>query len=415
MNMIFLILKFDCDIDEYNAGNPTLPLSRLDAHHIQKQTTTKTRNHMFFLSFGTFHCSSNEDDTPDSLEIKPPQSIGRYDKVKKAGTARDKKHSREHRHRERGGGGGGGGNDSANQMRERNMRGERPHGGVSGGGGSAHSGSGRSSLEARYHNSKSRSSREERNDSRAHPASNRYEKIAINRNEGRAISEQYHSKSVYSSEREREKSRSKVGNYDRKRDSPTKTDAEREMDDLRSKLLSKRSRQDIERKIGEHQHYQEYSRAAEKGIGRAERTEKRGDKEHGKHRMKQRNPIETIDSPENYGDIDVLNAGDKQRAEDPELIARRAKLLDAEREMLRRKQLAREELKARREMQRERDEFGQQQQQSPPPSPSVKRRHHRSEHKRKHHDVGDVEVVQISDNSDHEDDDAEAGSKCKYS
>lgn len=42
----------------------------------------------------------------------------------------------------------------------------------------------------------------------------------------------------------------------RKRYSQEKTDGEREMEDLRSRLLSKRSKQDIERKIEEHQLYQ---------------------------------------------------------------------------------------------------------------------------------------------------------------
>lgn len=44
----------------------------------------------------------------------------------------------------------------------------------------------------------------------------------------------------------------------RKRYSPEKTDAklDREMEDLRSRLLSKRSKQDIERNIDEHQSYQ---------------------------------------------------------------------------------------------------------------------------------------------------------------
>lgn len=42
-------------------------------------------------------------------------------------------------------------------------------------------------------------------------------------------------------------------NRSRKRYSPEKTDGERELEDLRSRLLSKRSKQDIERKIEEHQ------------------------------------------------------------------------------------------------------------------------------------------------------------------
>lgn len=51
-----------------------------------------------------FDKSSNDEDT-DSLEIKPPQMISRYDKHKKSSrdsSARDKKHSRgEHRHKDR--------------------------------------------------------------------------------------------------------------------------------------------------------------------------------------------------------------------------------------------------------------------------------------------------------------------------
>lgn len=44
--------------------------------------------------------------------------------------------------------------------------------------------------------------------------------------------------------------------FSRKRYSTEKTDGERELEDLRSRLLSKRSRQDIERKIEEHQLHQ---------------------------------------------------------------------------------------------------------------------------------------------------------------
>lgn len=46
---------------------------------------------------------SNDEDT-DSLEIKPPQMISRYDKHKKSSSSggREKKHSRgEHRHKDR--------------------------------------------------------------------------------------------------------------------------------------------------------------------------------------------------------------------------------------------------------------------------------------------------------------------------
>lgn len=211
-------------------------------------------------------------------------------------------------------------------------------------------------------------------DSRAYQSTNRHEKV---RSDSRD-QERYNNKNAHG-DREREKLR--VKGYERKRDSPSKSDSERQLEDLRSKLLSKRSRQDIERKIEEHQNYQEYSRAAEKESGRYDQNESRRNEKdfyHSNHRSK-RNPMEIIDSPENYGDIEMNNerAGQKQRSqEDPELVARRAKLLDADREMSKRKQLAREELKARRELQ-----------------------HRRTEHKRRRQQE-QPEVVHISDNDD---------------
>lgn len=284
-------------------------------------------------------------------------------------------------------------------MRERESRADRHHC-------SRHS----NSSEPRYHNSSKTSTMREPRDAREprdlrdardtheprdiRPIDARPYQSGIRHEKMRGDSrdqERYNNKTAHG-DREREKLR--VKGYERKRDSPSKTDAERKMEDLRSKLLSKRSRQDIERKIEEHQSYQEYNRAAEKDSGRYDPNESRRNEKdfyHSNHRSK-RNPMEIIDSPENYGDIEMNNerAAQKQRAdEDPELIARRAKLLDADREMSKRKQLAREELKARRELQ-----------------------HRRSEHKRKRQEQD--EVVQISDNSTHdeEDDDDDADTNC---
>lgn len=322
--------------------------------------------------------SHSDEDTPDSLEIKPPQSIGRYGRMKKSSRGSDKQHSSsrgDYRHKER----------------------SRP-------------------TDSRYHSNSSdrnRGQRDDRYDSRGYAPSSRsgsggYEKS----NRG----DQYHhsnsgSKSAYNDrERDRERSSShrsssknSASAYERKRDSPSKTDAERELDDLRSKLLSKRTRQDIERKIDEHHHYQEY-RAAEKA--KHDRVERRND---GEHRSKHKGPVEIIDSPENYGDGDVVrDSRDKKRTEDPELLARRAKLLDAEREMVRRKQIAREELKQRRELHRDRDgDEMEVHEGSESPKVHAKRRHRRrGEHKHsKRHAVDeDAEVVHISDNSDRDED-----------
>lgn len=225
------------------------------------------------------------------------------------------------------------------------------------------------------------------------PSTNRYEKY-------RSESKEQVTKVAFS-DREREKLR--VKGYERKRNSPEKTDGERKLEDLRSKLLSKRSRHDIERNYEEHQqNYQEFIKPADRDAARYEQNNdsRRNEKDtihHQKHHRSKKPQVEYIDSPENYGDMDAggERVPEKQRPpEDPELVARRAKLLEAEREMAKRKQLAREELKARREMQKEREDTDQ------PASPSEKpaRRHYRTEHRKKRDEP--VEVVQISDNSD---------------
>lgn len=75
-----------------------------------------------------------------------------------------------------------------------------------------------------------------------------------------------------------------------------------------------------------------------------------------KHHSK-KSVIEVIDSPEDYTEIDNEKyKSDKYKekvAEDPETIKRRAKFLEADREMAKRKELAREELELRRELRRE--------------------------------------------------------------
>lgn len=339
-----------------------------------------------------FHYS-NEEDTPDSLEIKPPQSIGRCEKPKKSYSSRSRsgKHSREYRHKER----------HAMRGSKHEARAERHHMSAPSNSrhGYTHKSNSREFRDPREQrdarNSRDgrevREQRDEREIRDARPqvearpyqaSANRYEKY-------RTDSKEQFTKINYS-DREREKLR--VKGYERKRVSPDKTDGERKLEDLRSKLLSKRSRHDIERNCEEHQNYQEreLSRYEQNDSRRSEK-----DVHHQKYRSKKAQ-VEYIDSPENYadGDGDVDRISEKQRApEDPELVARRAKLLDAEREMLKRKQLAREELKARREMQKEREDTDQ-------VSPSEKdvRRHYRAVHRKKRHEP--MEVVQISDNSD---------------
>lgn len=204
--------------------------------------------------------------------------------------------------------------------------------------------------------------------------------------------EHYSSKNVYK-ERERDREREKVRSkeFDRKVESPDKADADRALEDLRSRLLSKRNKQGMDRRNEEHQNYQEM------GGGRTysdrdvyegyDNRHSEKDAYHSKHRSKK--GVEVIDSPEDYHDSDMSDRhrSDKQRmSEDPELIARRAKLLDASREMEKRKEEARKELEARREVHRGKKH-------------DDKSKHHGGSRKRKHSEQDNV--VNISDdNSD---------------
>lgn len=304
------------------------------------------------------------------MDIKPPQVVNsRYSsKQKKASSSRDKKHSREHRHkrdrsRERSTmSTGGGDRDRIRQIQITN----------SGRGNGSNDGYVRGN-EQRYHTSS-------KSNSGLDVPMDRYENMNVRGND------HYSSKIVYK-EREREREKIRYKEYERKRESPDKLAAERALEDLRSRLLNKRNKQDGERRIDENQSGQEYKEQRNDSYD-GRRSEK--DSYHHKQRTR-KSVIEVIDSPEDYHDIDMS----RQRSpEDPELIARRAKLLDANREMDKRKEKAREELEARRELRRGGKDD----------SPHHRSRHS-SSHKRKHLNKDDA-IVNL-DNTD-DDDNAES-------
>lgn len=110
--------------------------------------------------------------------------------------------------------------------------------------------------------------------------------------------------------------------------------------------------------------------------------------------------IEVIDSPDDYNDHDNEKyKSDKYKldksSEDPELIKRRAKLLEAEREMTKRKVLAREELEARRELRREKTSN------SRSPHAHKRKSHHKSH--RRNQSPGEHSVIQLSESEDDDD------------
>lgn len=129
--------------------------------------------------------------------------------------------------------------------------------------------------------------------------------------------------------------------------------------------------------------------------GEAERSRFEKDHYHQKQHSK-KNVVEVIDSPEDYTEIDnekYKSDKYKEKApEDPETIKRRAKFLDADREMTKRKELAREELEARREWRREKGMT------SVSPRPHKKGSRHKS-HKRHHH-TPEESVIQLSETED---------------
>lgn len=136
--------------------------------------------------------------------------------------------------------------------------------------------------------------------------------------------------------------------------------------DLRSRLLSKRHKyvKDYEAEENYEQQKQSHSR-------RKERDSRRGSHS---HKLRHGQVIELLDSPESAAAQQSQRSKQQRRAEaeaaaaiaaqqrrttttDPELLARREKILAAERENRQRKQIAREELEARREqLLRERNE-----------------------------------------------------------
>ncbi|KAH8294108.1 hypothetical protein KR054_008403 [Drosophila jambulina] len=138
-------------------------------------------------------------------------------------------------------------------------------------------------------------------------------------------------------------------------------DAESLEQDLRSRLLKKRH--NFVKDYETEENYEHRGERSERS-----RKEQRERSERSRHKQSRREPvIELLDSPEQEQQPhqhkshrskwreDVATSR-RKAPEDPELLARREKLLAAERESRQRKQTAREELEARRELLRERND-----------------------------------------------------------
>ncbi|KAJ6633557.1 Serine/threonine-protein kinase PITSLRE, partial [Pseudolycoriella hygida] len=297
---------------------------------------------------------SNYDvDTTDSLEIKPPQAGRSEHRYKEKKSSRDKKHSRtERRHKER------------DRNRERDFQIDRRHG--------------------------HRNERTDRRHQRMQQQSP-YQRYEVHPRD------KEHYRMVHKDSREVEK---RPNDYERRKEILEKSEAERKLEDLRSRLLIKRNKYaDAEKRIMEEQTEIEY-RSEHREVYRYDhhsgKREKEVSRKEYKHKSR-KSVIELIDSPENVEmEQPIKYKEDKHRqTEDPELIARRARILEADREMAKRKESAREELEARRELRREQKES------NPIDSPVAKKRRmsddSEPEVKQK---TKDDESVDISDNSD---------------
>uniref|UniRef100_A0A1B0D3R2 cyclin-dependent kinase n=1 Tax=Phlebotomus papatasi TaxID=29031 RepID=A0A1B0D3R2_PHLPP len=270
--------------------------------------------------------------TEDSLDIKPPQAMRMPERSRnRRGGYKEKRHSRDHRHR--------------SGHSERPERHERRHGGH-------HRGD--------YHH---QGPRRHSNDDRGKHYSSR-------------------SREMY-----------RKPEHERYRNSPTeKSEADRMLEDLRSHLLSKRHKMEAEMNAQKHQ-----GEGYERRPSKYQHSEKKASSHDRRrdYREHKRN-VEDIDSPENYGEHPGGSGRTREgRYEDPEQAARRAKLLEIDRETSRRKEQAREELKARREMRREERRDGQE---------PVKRHRHddsgTTSHKKRKHASAEEQVITVSDKSD---------------
>lgn len=365
------------------------------------------------------------EDTADSLDIKPPQSTvglratsgrgdGSHQRYKEKRTtsssssarAAERKHSsKEHRHKSSSRG-------AESQQRER--RGvtgiEREHR-------ERRHGSHRGGERIEYHQTDRRPPPQPlqmvSRPSGGRISPERYE--ISTRAEAIEREQQYR---MQHKERERDKQKA-AKSYDAERvrnASPDQSEAERALEDLRSRLLIKRSKFDAEKQqeVSQPDYRNErvvgYSskrdRDVESDYYSAHQLEERPEYTHAQKVSDKKKVIEVIDSPDTYTGGRDRHKERRDHAsarhldappptvDDPELVARRAKLLDADREMARRKEMARDELEARRIMRREREIDNPA---SPPtsPVPHKRKKHAKQVDEMKSND--DDDVVHVSD------------------
>ncbi|EDS38476.1 cdk10/11 [Culex quinquefasciatus] len=271
--------------------------------------------------------SGGEEETTDSLDIKPPQaSSGSYYGKRKE---KKSKHSRGEHHRHSGTSGDRDHHYSSGSSSRRGeyRSGHRERYQKGSGSGSSRSGRDGREKEGRYHSGSA-------------PAGGHHSRFEMNPFYGE-LRETYQSKKERDYEKERER-----GGRNKEVEKP---DAEKLLEDLRTRLLHKKSKHDS-------------TRQQQDQGGVVELVEGRKEKRHHHHRHRDRKQtvepetVEIMDDESEQQPLDVEEEDDQMKVVDREHDARRARLLEAERQMAHRKEVARNELETRRQMRKERKE-----------------------------------------------------------
>ena len=341
--------------------------------------------------------SDVEENTNDSLDIKPPQA--KTEQHRQYKKSKDKKSSRDHKLKEH----GRHRDQRQRHVGEREIREVRDL---------------RDPRDPRYQEVSMRPSKSDYAGNSANYASYDEAKYYHNREK-----EQYYKQShslQFKEFKEREPKRNDRmdrGPTGSRKSSPAPDDksellGDKALEDLRNRLLSnKKKHESSEKSTGE---YYEHKRG-EKGYY----EKKHRDKSYNRER-REKPMTELIDSPE------VIPSKPKHHRSYDEKDMRRAKLLEAEREMAKRKEVARDELEARRIQRREREGGNPN---SPSPEPKRKRYASGDDEKYEKHAAGyskdeiseeeeeeeeqsdQQDVVMVSDHSNAEEEEIEEDSE----
>uniref|UniRef100_A0A336LT46 cyclin-dependent kinase n=1 Tax=Culicoides sonorensis TaxID=179676 RepID=A0A336LT46_CULSO len=295
-----------------------------------------------------------DEDTTDSLDIKPPQAQRAEKRHKLKKSSKEKRHSGKHKHRS---------HDRYEKTQNDKYRDDQQS---------------RRYESSRYVDYFQHPARPGR-DQQARYQKNYYDD---RENYGNRYRKQNDTRKRYERE-ERQRSPQHTSRERQHQSAMSEADrmADEMLQDLRSKLLMKKNKLDEEAK-------------AEKRVGHSSITISHKEKK----TKSKRNTEDIVEIQESKPSLTV------KEKEDEELVARRARLLEADRQMARRKEKAREELEARREIRRV------QMSDDSPPAINNKKRKTEKNISKQTQEIPDDDIVMVSDHSDDNDSDSDSRS-----